>query len=289
MYLTLSSSNYPKLLKECKDAPAKLYYKGEINDSIFENCLAVVGSRKISAYGREVLRILIPYLARKGITVVSGLAYGVDIESHREVLKSTNKNLNCIVVMPCGIDRVEPKHNIITYRSLLNRGSLILSEYPDTHPSFNWTYPRRNRIIAGLSKAVLIIEAEYGSGTMLTAQQAIRYGRKVFSVPGPITSPTSEGTNLLISEGATLVKSPSQISDFFNLGSENQVLKQPFTHFEELTIVQNSILEKIHMQTMSFDQLKRDLKEDASTLSSTLSILEIGGYLNQKKGRYYVD
>ena len=211
---------YPELLKQISDAPAQLYYKGiwpassaDENENLFENCLAVVGSRHMTQYGKKATEQLISEVAAAGITIVSGFMYGVDAAAHKAAVDAGGKTL---AVMPCGIERIHPSHQKDLYDKILETGGLIISEWDGDGMPMLWTYPKRNRIVAGLAKATLVVEAGLESGSLITADFAKKFQRKVFAVPGPITSEVSKGTAKLIQEGAMLVNSADDILEFFD-------------------------------------------------------------------------
>src|SRR3989344_1571012 len=201
--------NYPKLLKKIgKDAPKQLHYKGVWDEEIFNNCLAVVGSRSLTTYGRQVAERLVTPLSAAGITIVSGFMYGGDAAAHKAAVKAGGRT---IAVMPCGIDRIHPEYQQDLYVEILKNKGLIISEYEGDAMPVHWMYPRRNRIVAGLSKATLVVEAGLKSGTLITTAFTQKFGRKLFAVPGPITSEVSQGTSQLLKEGAQLVASAKDI------------------------------------------------------------------------------
>jgi len=213
--VTIQDERYPKLLKEIgKDIPKQLYYKGVWDSGIFENCLAVVGSRRLTSYGQRVTEQLVTEVAAAGITIVSGFMYGGDEAAHRAAVKAGGRT---IAVMPCGIELIHPEYQQDLYVEILDNKGLVLSEYEGKFLPTNWTYPRRNRIVAGLSKAVLVVEAGLKSGTLITTNFAKKFGRKVFAVPGPITSEVSRGTSKLLREGASLVTSSKDILNYYNI------------------------------------------------------------------------
>ncbi len=212
--IKVGDKEFPNLLKEIKDCPQKLYYKGNWDKEIFANCLAVVGSRRMTSYGRRVSEQIVSEIGAAGITIVSGFMYGGDACAHQAAIKASGRT---IAVMPCGIEIIHPEYQIDLYYSILKNNGLIISEYEGKTAPALWTYPKRNRIIAGLSKAVLIVEAGLQSGTLITAEYAKKFNRKIFVVPGPITSPVSLGTAKLLKEGATLVTSAQDVLDYYDL------------------------------------------------------------------------
>ena len=212
--IEIQDKKYPELLKKIKGAPKKLYYKGEWNNDIFENCLAVVGSRRLTSYGRRMTELLVSEIAAQGITIVSGFMYGGDEAAHRATVEVGGRT---IAVMPCGIDIIHPEYQEELYNQIIENKGLIISEFEGSFAPALWTYPRRDRIVAGLSQAVLVIEAGLVSGTFITVGHAKSFGRKIFAVPGPLTSEVSRGTAKLIKDGAAVVTEAQDILSFFNI------------------------------------------------------------------------
>lgn len=204
--LTREAPGYPGMLREIPDPPVVLYALGDI--SLLESrCVAMVGSRSATAYGRRAAGSLAESLAAHGVTVVSGMALGIDSEAHGGALKAHGAT---IAVLGCGIDVVYPRQNQPLYRQISTSG-LLLSEYPlGTQPE-GFRFPARNRIIAGMSLGVVVVEATRKSGSLITAQLALDFGREVFAVPGQIDSFKSEGTHWLLRQGAQLVASGGDI------------------------------------------------------------------------------
>lgn len=293
MIVYKDDENYPKLLRQTKDAPKQLYYKGEWDKNIFENCLSVVGSRKLTNYGRQVMERLVSEIAMAGITIVSGFMYGGDAAAHQAAIKAGGRT---IAVMPCGIDLIHPAHQEKLYESILKNKGLIISEYEgDMNPAL-WTYPQRNRIVAGLSKALLVVEAEEKSGCLITANCAKKFKRKVFAVPGPITGSVSRGANMLIKEGAEMVLSAkdvmgcshSEFSSRFTLKGSDASRKIQNARSEKLEKFEDKILQKLERETMEIDELSRDLEMPVAELGTKLSLMEIRGLIEIKGGKYYV-
>ena len=193
---------YPPLLRELHDPPPTLYVRGEV-ESLAAPGVAVVGARSCSAYGAQVARALARDLAAAGLVVVSGLARGVDGEAHRGALESGGRT---IAVLGCGIDRDYPRSHAELARRIVSSG-VVVSEYPAGVEPAPWRFPARNRIIAGLSLATVVVEARERSGALITADFALELGRDVFAVPGEITSGLSAGTNDLLRQGAAPLSS----------------------------------------------------------------------------------
>ena len=277
------------MLKEIgKEAPKKLYYKGEWGREIFENCLAVVGSRRLTSYGRKITEQLVTEIASAGITIVSGFMFGGDEAAHKAAVDVGGRT---IAVMPCGIDMIHPEYQEELYNDILKKNGLIISEFEGKFPPANWTYPRRNRIVAGLSKAVLIVEAGLNSGSLITAEFAKKFGRKIFAVPGPLTSEVSKGTAQLIKEGASIVTSAKDILDFFNLRSlapkkGAKLLGEKLLGGSE---IEEEILEQLQTEPLEINILARNLGISTAKIGATLSLMQLKGFIQQEGNKYYVN
>ncbi|MCQ2548361.1 MAG: DNA-processing protein DprA [Clostridia bacterium] len=196
----INDGEYPKLLKETSDPPEKIYACGNL-DLLNDKMISIVGSRKCSEYGKNVAYKLGEQLANNGVTVVSGLALGIDSFAHRGALNGEGKT---IAVLACGIDQYYPMQNHSLQDRIYKEG-LIISEKPGNYKAKNYDFPRRNRIIAGLSLGTCIVEAAVKSGSLITASFALNENRQVYAVPGNITNMQSFGANQLIKEGALCV------------------------------------------------------------------------------------
>ena len=210
----METSDIPHLLKEISDPPKQLYIRGILPSEDEYKFLTVIGSRKFSTYGKQVCEHLIRGLAGYPIVIVSGLALGIDSIAHQAAL---DNHLTTIAVPGSGLDDsvLYPASNRGLAQNILRAGGCLLSEFEPTFKATNWSFPQRNRVMAGIAHATLVIEAENTSGTRITARLATDYNREVFAVPGSIFSPASEGTNELIREGATPVTRAEDILDFF--------------------------------------------------------------------------
>ncbi len=206
-FFLYSDPDYPVLLKEIADPPLLLYKKGALIEND-RNAIAIVGTRHPSFYGRTQARRFAQELAAKGLTIVSGLARGIDQIAHEGALYISHGRT--IAVMGCGLDVIYPKEHENLFQRISGRGA-ILSEYPLGTPPLPENFPRRNRILSGLSYATLVVEAHSRSGSLITAHQAVEQGREVFALPGPVDQLTSRGTHQLIKEGALLVETPEDI------------------------------------------------------------------------------
>ncbi len=286
--------NYPKLLKKIKDAPKQLYYKGNWDNEIFENCLAVVGSRRMTSYGKQMVERLIGEIASSDITIVSGFMYGVDATSHQAAVRVGGRT---IAVMPCGINIISPAYQENLYFEIIKNNGLIISEYEKDKKPELWTYPRRNRIVAGLAKAVLVAEAGPKSGSLITANYAKKYKRKLFAVPGPVTSEVSKGTLQLIKEGAEMVTSAKDILNYFRDGASKITFSNrfpqtaPAPHGSQNSFFPHSALERkiidyLETEPLEIDVLSRNLKIPTAKLGGMLSLLQIKGVITKDGNKY---
>ena len=279
--LTWHDPDYPSRLKEIYDYPPILYVRGSLLPED-EWCLAVVGTRRASVYGRQVTEEIVADLARSKITIVSGLAKGIDSVAHHSALEVGGRS---IAVFACGLDIVYPAENANLARRIIQQGALI-SEYPlGTRPKAD-NFPRRNRIMSGMSLGVLIIEAGETSGAMITAHLALEQNREVFAIPGSVLSPASRGTNQLIQEGAKLVRDYTDILEELNLTAVAQQIEMkeiiPASDTESLLLKQLSA-EPIHI-----DEVCRSSGLPMSMVSSTLAMMELKGLVKQVATMSYV-
>jgi DNA processing protein len=293
-----TDKEYPKLLKGIKEAPKKLYYKGNWSEEIFQNCLAVVGSRRLTSYGKRAAEQMVAEIASAGITIVSGFMYGGDAVAHKTALDFGGKT---IAVMPCGIDRIHPAYQEDLYNQILNNNGLVISEYEGNMMPQLWTYPKRNRIVAGLSQAVLVIEAGLESGTLITADLAKKFGRKIFAIPGPITSEVSQGTLKLIKEGAEVATCAKDIIDFYKDSGFNfsAVASEPdgdrVKRKENLKPesgrdgLEQKIINELKIEAQDADDLARKLGTRVSELGTKLSLMQLKGQIQQEGNKYYVN
>ena len=279
--LTRHDPDYPARLKEIYDYPPLLYIRGSLLPED-EWCLAVVGTRRISVYGRQVTEEIVADLARNKITIVSGLAKGTDTIAHRSALDAGGRT---IAVFACGLDTVYPSENASLARSIIQQGALV-SEYPlGTRPRAD-NFPRRNRIMSGISLGVLAIEAGETSGALITAHLALEQNREVFAIPGSILSPASRGTNRLIQEGAKLVRGYTDILEELNLTAVAHQIEMkevmPASDTESL------LLKQLSAEPTHIDELCRHSDLPISTVSSTLAMMELKGMVKQMGPMNYV-
>lgn len=214
-FLTLKDENYPKLLKEIPDPPIVIYLRGNWDQTEKLNIkVGVVGTRRMTAYGKNSTQKIVSGLAQNGVTIVSGLAEGIDTIAHKTAIENNGKT---IAVLGSGIDVIYPISNFDLYFQIIKKEGLIVSEYPPGFKPTKSSFPLRNRIISGLSNAVVVIEGKKTSGALITAKYALDQGKEVFAVPGPINSPTSEATTYLIKQGATIASNAGDIIEELHL------------------------------------------------------------------------
>ncbi len=283
-YITWHDDCYPVSLKEISSAPFLLYYKGALDILLKNNnYLAVVGSRKHTAYGDKLINELIPPLIKAGIIIVSGLALGIDSLAHKITLKNQGQT---IAVIGTGLDwqSFYPPENKYLANEIINKSGLIISEFPLRTPALKQNFPQRNRIISGLARACLVIEAKERSGALITAAQALDQNREVLAVPGNIYSEYSKGPNNLIKSGAKSVLDAEDILEVYNINSTivsariKKIPRQIILENEIERLIYNLIKEaNDRAETISADEIIKISKLDTAVINSTLSILEIRG------------
>ncbi len=279
--LTWKDKAYPSRLKEIYDLPPVLYVRGGFTAQD-EWSLAVVGTRRPTYYGREVTEQIAGDLARNGVTIVSGLARGIDATAHRAALDTGGRT---IAVFGCGLDVVYPSEHARLAREVMERGALV-SEFPlGTRPKAE-NFPRRNRIMSGLSLGVLVVEAGQGSGALITAGLALEQNREVFAVPGSVLSPQSRGANRLIQEGAKLVLGCHDILEEFNLTMAAQQLEMK--EILPATDAESVILSCLSPEPTHIDEVGRKCGLPISLVSSTLAMMELKGAIKQVGGMNYI-
>jgi DNA processing protein len=272
--LTYHSPDYPARLKEIYDYPPILYVRGSILAQD-EWCLAVVGTRRPTVYGRQVTEEIVTELARSKITIVSGLAKGIDTIAHQSALEAGGRS---IAAFACGLDVVYPAENANLARTIIKQGALVSEYHLGTRPKPE-NFPRRNRIMSGLILGVLVVEAGATSGALITAHLALEQNREVFAIPGSILSPASRGTNHLIQEGAKLVSDFTDILEELNLTAVAEQLEMkeiiPSSETEAL------LLKQLGAEPIHIDEVCRSSGLPMSTVSSSLAMMELKGLVKQ--------
>ena len=276
-------ADFPAKLASIHDCPKKLNFIGKFDGKIFEKTLAVVGSRKITSYGKRVVEKLVGPVAASGVTIVSGFMYGVDAYSHEVCVGVGGR---AVAVLPYGLDHGPPFYQKKLWDGILDNDGLIVSEFEDDFGGANWSFPKRNRVVAGLSDATMVVEGAKRSGSLITAGHCLENGRMLFAVPGPIDSVVSEGTNNLIKIGlASCATSATDILEFFGLAeSAGEVRTVPVfddTH-EEI------IYSCVRLEPLTLDQISEKSGLDISTVGYKTMEMCLAGLLVQKEGRFYV-
>ena len=279
--LTWESQGYPQLLLETHAPPPVLYVKGELKEQDAW-AVAVVGTRRASTYGREVTRRLAGDLARNGITVVSGMAQGIDGVAHRAALEAGGRT---IAVFGCGIDHIYPSEHRKLAQQIAAHGALI-SDYPLGTPPDGRNFPPRNRIISGLSLGVLVTNAGKTSGALITADFAAEQGRDVFAVPGSVLSQGSIGPNRLIQDGAKLVARAEDILEELNLTMVAEQKQARLALPEDET--EAALLGQLSAEPTHVDDLQQRIDVPISQVTSALAMMELKGMVRQVGGMKYV-
>ncbi|MDP2709320.1 MAG: DNA-processing protein DprA [bacterium] len=282
--LTIDDPAYPALLKQIYDPPFILYCRGDA-EAFSGYLIAIVGSRKFTPYGQQAAEKLAAELAANSLTIVSGLAIGIDTLAHGAAIAAGGKT---IAILGSGLDRqnIYPSQNRYLADKIESGGGLIISEYPIGTMPLKHHFPQRNRLISGLSQAVLVIEAGEKSGALITAFHALEQNREVFAVPGSIYSPASAGTNRLLKLGAKLVAGAGDIIETLNLADAASYIENKKIipeSAEEEKIIANLSYEPLHI-----DELKQLTKLDTSIINSTLTIMEMKGMVKNLGNMQYV-
>ncbi len=279
--LTWEDAAYPKQLIEIDQPPPVLYLRGDLQPDD-DWAVAVVGTRRITAYGRQVAQEISSFLANNGITVISGLARGVDSVAHKSALDAGGRS---IAVLGNGVDLIYPPEHKRLADAMIQHGALI-SDYPPGTPPDSVNFPPRNRIISGLARAVVIVEAGERSGALITANFAAEQGRDVFAVPGNINAPQSKGTNRLIQQGANPLLEPQEILETLNL---TQVVEYRAARATlPIDPMEARLLGTIGQEPRHIDDICRQTDLPIDQVSATLALMELKGMVRQVGGMNYV-
>ncbi len=276
----LKGKNIPEMLAEISDPPEQLYLQGKLPDPKTK-LLCIVGSRKYTSYGKDACEKLIAGLRGYDITIISGLALGIDSIAHRSAMEA---GLKTIAVPGSGLDEsvLYPSTHRGLALKIVENGGALLSEFEPKFRATPYSFPQRNRIMAGMSHATLVIEAEIKSGTLITSKFATEYNRDVLALPGSIFSKNSEGPNMLIRLGATPIRNSQDILEALGFKVEEKVenleLKYADCSDEEMLVV------KILTEPMEKNDLIRDMKMTTSKASAVISIMEIKGLIKESMG-----
>jgi len=280
--ITINEKDYPNLLKEIYGAPPVLYYLGQ-NDLKKNFQLAVVGSRMTNDYGYQVTSDLAYQLAQSGLSIVSGLALGIDGLAHQAALKAKGKT---VAVLGSALDQIYPKSNSRLANEIIVNGGTIISEFPLGTIAYKSNFPLRNRIIAGLSLGVLVTQAKIKSGALITAKYALEQGREVFAVPGSIYNPLAQGSNWLIANGAKMVITAQDVLETLNL-------KEAVHYQQALDLMpsddnENLLWPYLSREPIHIDKLVQSARLDISTVNATLIIMEMKGLVKNLGGQKFI-
>lgn len=276
----LADDDYPALLREAPGPPPILYYRGQIieTDTV---AVAIVGTRKVTAYGREMAYRIAYDLARAGVTIVSGLALGVDGVAHRAALEADGRTL---AVLGSGIDVIYPGRHRDLARKIEQQGAVITEYAPGTPPD-RFNFPPRNRIISGLSRGVVVVEAPERSGALITVDFAAEQGRDAFAVPGPVHAPASAGCHRILREGATLVRSAEDVLEDLHIRAIDR--DEPQDPPVTLSTEERRLLSVLTSQPQHIDDIAAQLGSTVNDVSGELMMLELQGSVQSGGGGYY--
>jgi DNA processing protein len=277
------SEGYPPLLREIREAPKQLWVRGSIELLSHEPMLAVVGSRKASAYGKHCVKKLLTPLVQAGVPLVSGLAYGIDAAAHHLCVEHDQPT---VAVLGSGVDdeSIYPKVNIKLVHEIIAHGGAVISEYEPGTPPFLGHFPERNRIIAGLTMATLVVQAAQRSGSLITARLALESGRDVWAVPGALNDPLAFGTNELIKNGATSITSPDDVITLLGL----DVAKSNAVRAPDLNTAQKKIYAVIAAEPIHVDEVAEATHLAAPVITAELLQLELAGMVINVGGMKYI-
>lgn len=273
--------SYPALLAEISKPPKKIFVLGnaeQLADAQQKPIIAIVGTRRPTQYGKEVAYTLARDLALRGVVVVSGLALGIDAAAHKGALEGGGKTW---AVLGSGIDNIQPVYNRKLAEDIIRAQGLIISEYPGSTDATKWTFPERNRIVAGLSSAVIVVEAPIRSGALITARLALDANREVGAVPGEVFSVQSGGTHMLLREGAAVIRDANDILELVGvatLGDETKV--------DKLDDIAQNILHSLNVPK-TVDEIAHAVGKNTAVLGEYLSSLEIEGIIENKGGVFH--
>lgn len=278
-----NSDKYPAILKQIPQPPHALYIRGELPTET-EFCLAVVGPRKYSSYGKQACEKIVSELAANGVVIISGLALGIDAIAHQTAVDNGAKT---IAVLGTGIDdkTIYPAQNLNLAKNILKNGGAIISEFAPETPGMPYHFPMRNRIVSGLSQGVIVIEAGERSGSLITASHALDQNREVFAVPGQIFSENSLGVNNLIKQGAKIVTSANDILEEFNIDIAPK--KQTENLPENFSKDEIKIIDLLSGEPRELDELLKFANIPANQFNSILTMLEIRGIIKNQNGKIY--
>lgn len=286
--VTYRDPDYPPKLLQISNFPILFYYRGDLESLHQSRTLGVVGSRKMTRYGIQIVNELIPSLVNESLVIVSGLARGVDAEAHQACLKAGGKT---VAVLAQGVDHAYPPENQFLFNQIIKTGGCVLSEFPFLTEGFDKVFfPRRNRLVSGLSNGVLVVEAGAKSGALITARYALEQNRNVYAVPGSLLQPMSQGCLRLIRDGAKLVMTASDVLEDYGIC---RIEKSPAPMADLMpevfeTPLEKKIFELCTQKAQLMDEIIDGVGEPASYVSATITKLQLAGRLKEVEGRRFV-
>jgi DNA processing protein len=277
-FITCEDDKYPNLLKQICDYPLLLYYKGDFERINFNSTLAIVGSRRASENAKTALLKIITQMKNLPITIVSGLAYGIDAAAHRGAIEN---NISTIGVIASGFNFMYPESNRDLYKKIEEKHGIIFSEYPSSTAPLPQNFPQRNRIVTGLSYGTLVAEAALKSGALISANLTLEQGRELMCLPGLISNPNTEGIYKLVKQGAPIITCAEDIFEI--LGWEFKTCEEKI----KLTGEEKNVFDIISLESLSFEKIQMKIPDlDISKLMITLTGLELKGLVKQINGNY---
>lgn len=280
----IDDNEYPEQLRNIKNAPKQLYVLGDEN-ILKETCVAIIGSRVCTPKGAKIAENFAKELSRKGICIISGMAKGIDTAAHVGALKAGGKT---IAVLGGGFNHIFPEENKGLFLKIIENGGAVVSEYREnTKPSQNG-FVQRNRIVSGLSKGVLIIEAKHRSGTAITARFARSQGRKLFCIPHSLEQKEGIGTNRQIRNGARLVTSPQEIIDELKIKTEEVEKSEKEIELVDIPEEYMPVYKHISKNPINIDEICKKTKMEISSVNYILTMLELEGYIEQLPGKFFI-
>ena len=284
-FFTIFDDDYPSLLKEIKHPPIVLYTKGN-RQLLHSTSVALVGSRKASFYGLKIAQEFGFTFAQSGLTVISGGASGVDTASHKGALKAQGQT---VAVIGCGLNHIYPRENVDLFGEIALNG-LMLSEFPMNTAPLAYNFPRRNRIVSGLSLATIVIEAGEKSGALITADFALEQNREVFAVPGPIDQSTSLGSNRLIKEGSKIALSAKEVVEELGFEIKQQIIGEHINERIQIHLSEDEgkVYECVGLEPKHIDYILSLCEWNIGVLMEKMLNLELKGAIKQLPGQYYV-
>lgn len=280
-FISCKNSKYPNKLKHIPDAPCGLYIKGKMVSE--KPAVAIIGARNCSNYGKEIAKEYAKELARNKVQIISGLARGIDCYGH---IGALDEDGDTYAVLGCGVNVCYPKENYQVYNEIIEKGGLI-SEYPINMQPRSMFFPERNRIISGLADIILVIEARKRSGSLITTDFALEQGKDVFAIPGRVTDDLSSGCNRLISQGAAIANSPSEIMNELGIKyKQNEKLFKKSNNLLERK--ENMLYSCLDLQPKSLDEILSSIELTYSEIMMTLVGLEIKGLIKETSKNHYM-